>query len=58
LSNEVASGWDVGIVRDNATSTIDTGILSPMEIGGVIGPDFIPAPVTVIKGGLSGIIGP
>jgi hypothetical protein len=25
---------------------------------GAIGPEYIPAPITVIKGGLTGIIGP
>ena len=57
LANGI-NGWDAGILRDIPTLTADQGVQGPMEIGGVIGPEIIPAPFTVIKGGLPGTTGP
>jgi len=57
MPNEVANSWDMGIMRNTAASMADS-MPGPMEIGGIIGPEIIPAPITVIKGGLSGVITP
>jgi hypothetical protein len=44
--------WDEGILRDDISMASDTQIVSPVDILGVVDPNVMPSPVSVVTGGL------
>lgn len=47
--------WDEGIVRDNTTEVGDAAFEIPFDVIGVVDPNFMPAPISVVTDGLQAL---